>query len=177
MLRIFSVLAALVISQAEAQSTRTVETCRQIENDVERLACYDSVASANAATTQSSPVMLSTSFFNVMAVNTYRGINAPRIELHVSFANASDKPVTGLSVFITIKDAFGDDVLATDAKMDIAIAPHTQTSATPYFYWEDSELMPDNAYRKMYNAVWTKKAKVEVAVKKILFQDGSVESY
>ncbi|WP_210237661.1 hypothetical protein, partial [Mesorhizobium sp. M4B.F.Ca.ET.150.01.1.1] len=59
------------------------------------------------------------------------GINSPGVELHVSFANSSPKRVKGLSVLITIKDAFGDAVLVTEAKMTIDIEPHTQTS-----YWD-----------------------------------------
>ncbi|TGT75527.1 hypothetical protein EN802_04580 [bacterium M00.F.Ca.ET.159.01.1.1] len=133
MLRKVSMLAALVVAaEVQAQSIQTVETCRQVANRDERLACYDALPSTvSTAATEVSPVQLSHSFYNVLARDTYRGINSPGVELHVSFANSSPKRVKGLSVLITIKDAFGDAVLVTEAKMTIDIEPHTQTS-----YWD-----------------------------------------
>ncbi|TGU44631.1 hypothetical protein EN788_22200 [Mesorhizobium sp. M2D.F.Ca.ET.145.01.1.1] len=169
-------LILLVLScVVSADQVHSVNDCRQIPDNTERLTCFDAIAALGDA--RKAPVQLAKSFYNVLARDTSRGINAPRIELHVAFANATDKQIKGLSVLITIRDAYGDDVLVTDAKMDIDIAPHTQTSATPYFFWEDNEFDPGSAYRRIYNAVSNKTAQTDVVVKKILYRDGSVDSY
>ncbi|RWB68360.1 hypothetical protein [Mesorhizobium sp.] len=173
-LRIMALALVALTGRVLASQGQGVEECRNITSEPERLACYDAIPTSGG---EKAPVQLAKSFYNVLARDTYRGINAPRIELHVAFANSTDKPVKALSVLIRIRDAFGDDVLVTEAKMDIDIEPHTQSSATPYFYWEDNEFDPGSAYRRILNPVSSKTAQTDVTVKKILYRDGSVDSY
>ncbi|TIN40400.1 MAG: hypothetical protein E5Y10_09305 [Mesorhizobium sp.] len=185
MTKLVSAFISLVFAgNASAQSFQSVENCRQLVENVDRLACYDALQPDETtmkiepvATLADAPVKMARARFNVQGEDARHSIYRPRIELHLSFANSSLKRVSALALLVTIKDAFGDVILVNDSKLDINIRPGGSAASQTYFFWEDNQFMHDDAYSKLIGPVTAGTAKTEVAVKRVVYQDGSVEAY
>ncbi|RUW62122.1 hypothetical protein [Mesorhizobium sp. M7A.F.Ca.US.008.03.1.1] len=173
---------AMIAGAAEAQTLQGVENCRQLLNDADRLACYDGLHTGTAspvetASKSASPVTLANARFDIQDKNYEQQVFSPRIELHMSFANTSPKRVSALALVVSIKDAFGDVILNGESKLDVSIRPGgTETSPT-FLFWEDNQFLNDDAYSKMIGPVAAGTATVEVAINKVVYDDGTVEPY
>ncbi|MER8921682.1 hypothetical protein [Mesorhizobium sp. M0802] len=182
---VLAIFFLVFVGGANAQSFQNIENCRQMVDGADRLACYDALKpdeslplkTEPAASMPVSPVKLDLARFNVQDENPRQRIYSSRIELHLAFSNASAKRVSALALLITIRDAFGDEILVNDSKLDINILPGGSTASDTYFFWEDNQFMHDDAYSKMIGPVSAGTAKTEVAVKRIVYQDGTVDSY
>lgn len=93
------------------------------------------------------------------------------------FANSSAKRVSAVALVVSIKDAFGDVILSGDSKLDVNIRPGGTEYSQSFLIWEDNQFMSDDPYSKMIGPVTAGTAKAEVAIKKVVYQDGTVESY
>ncbi|RUY31124.1 hypothetical protein EN981_31380, partial [Mesorhizobium sp. M7A.F.Ca.CA.001.13.2.1] len=153
MFKVASAIFSLVfVGGANAQSFQHIENCRQLVADADRLTCYDALKADGTAAplklepamnVADSPVKLARARFNVQMEDTRRSIYNPRIELYLSFENSSAKRVSALAMLITIKDAFGDEILVNDSKLDISIPPGGSTASNTYFFWEDNPFIHD----------------------------------
>lgn len=173
---------AIAAGGANAQSLQNIENCRQLVNGADRLACYDALqtnasAKPDSTSASASPVRLASARFTIQNENYEQKIFRPRVELRLSFANSSAKAVAALALEISIKDAFGDIILSDDTKLDINLRPGGTGTSPTFFIWEHNQFMNDDPYSKLMGPVAAGTAKADVAVKKVVYQDGSVESY
>ncbi|MDG4903536.1 MULTISPECIES: hypothetical protein [unclassified Mesorhizobium] len=176
------VVLSLFASTTGAQTLQSIENCRQLLNDADRLACYDGLQtnaapSQQAAPNAASPVTLAKARFNIQDENYQQKIFRPRIELHMSFANSSAKRVSAVALVVSIKDAFGDLILSGDSKLDVNIRPGGTEFSPTFLVWEDNQFMSDDPYSKMIGPVAAGTATAEVAIKKVVYQDGTIESF
>ncbi|MBZ9748287.1 hypothetical protein LB516_23940 [Mesorhizobium sp. CO1-1-7] len=171
----------IVAGDAEAQTLQGIENCRQLVNGADRLACYDglgtSAPSVETGQKSAAPVTLAKARFNIQAKNYEQQIFNPRIELHMSFTNSTAKRVSALALVVSIKDAFGDVVLSGDSKLDVNIGPGATETSPTFLIWEDNQFLNDDPYSKMVGPVDAGTATAEIAIKKVVYQDGTVESY
>ncbi|AZV21580.1 hypothetical protein [Mesorhizobium sp. M7A.F.Ce.TU.012.03.2.1] len=186
MFKLFSAIFSVVfVATANAQSFENIENCRQLLGNADRLACYDALKPDEPLPLKTEPaasvpdplVKLALARFNVQEENVRQRIYSSRIELHLSFSNASAKRVSALALLITIRDAFGDEILVNDSKLDINIQPGGSTASNTFFFWEDNQFIHDDAYSKLIGPVTAGTAKTEVTVKRIVYQDGTLDTY
>ncbi|MGX9575769.1 hypothetical protein [Mesorhizobium sp. f-mel] len=170
---------AIVAGASNAQSIQNIENCRQLTNGVDRLACYDAIQPISAPSEDDveSPVRVAISRFDIQQKDLRRNIYNPRIELHLSFANASTKRVKAVALVITIKDAFGDMILTTEGKLDLNIRPGGSDVSPSFFFWDDNEFINDDEFSKLIGPVSAGTAKTDVTVRRVVYQDGSIENY
>ncbi|RWF63265.1 hypothetical protein [Mesorhizobium sp.] len=170
---------AILASVANAQPLQNIENCRQLTDGVDRLACYDALQPILAPSEDhgESPVKVASSRFDIQQRDMRRSIYNPRIELHLSFANYSTKRVKAVALAIIINDAFGDTILTTEGKLDLNIRPGGSDVSPSFFFWDDNEFMNDDEFSKLIGPVSAGTAKTDVTVRRVVYQDGSIENY
>ncbi|MCY0146975.1 hypothetical protein OEG84_04390 [Hoeflea sp. G2-23] len=101
----------------------------------------------------------------------------PRIELRLRLKNATTKVVVAVGLNIVIKDAFGDEVVNQNGKLDITIPVGQEADGTSFYYWEDNQFIADDPYSRLIGAVEAGTARTEVRVTRAVYQDGSMVAF
>ncbi|MCV0396984.1 MAG: hypothetical protein K5872_08750 [Rhizobiaceae bacterium] len=177
-----SVLA--LCSAALADTEEDLSACRRETDSLVRLRCYDQIdvpatdpRSSTQTSSEAAPVTMTNAMLRHQERNPDRGIYSPRLELRLSFANASEKTVVAIGHRVEIRDAFGDVVVDQEGKLDIRIPAGETASAGSFYYWEDNQFIPNDPYSLLVGAVDASTAKVAVTVDRVIYSDGSIVSY
>jgi len=172
--------AALGAGPALAAGDADILRCREVEDSLARLNCYDRIAvevpraSSSAA---SKAVTFVSAELRHQGEDYKRDIFSPRIEMHPVFKNGSGKTVTGIALRMTVRDAFGDVLIEGNDNLDIRLDPGKTGSAGTFYLWEDNPFIRTQPYDKMIGPVTAGTAKVEIDILKVVYSDGTVETY
>jgi hypothetical protein len=74
-------------------------------------------------------------------------------------------------------DAFGDAILEQEDKLDNAMQAGQTVQSKMYYFWEDNPFIHGEPHDKMLGPIANGTAKVTSRVSKIVYADGSVESF
>lgn len=96
------------------------------------------------------------------------------VTLAIRYENHTSKRVTGLLASLVVKNGFGAVLHSATLQEDIAIEPGEKTAGDTYWHWDDNQFIKGEPYDKMWQAVSSNTAKVEVKVVKVVFEDGTI---
>lgn len=96
------------------------------------------------------------------------------VALAIRYENHTSKRVTGLLASLVVKNGFGAVLHTATLQEDIAIEPGEKTAGDTYWHWDDNQFIKGEPYDKMWQAVSSNTAKVEVKVIKVVLEDGTI---
>lgn len=177
----FAAAGVLAVGYAYAAGDTDILKCRGIEDSATRLTCYDSIlveaprvpGSAKA----DAPVSFVSAELRHQDEDFDRSVFNPRVELHPVFRNDSDKTVVGISHRMIVRNAFGDVLVQGEDNLDIRLAPGATAKSETFYFWEDNPFIHDQPYDRLSGPVGSGTAKAEITVLKVVYSDGTIESY
>src|SRR5690606_6205693 len=104
-------------------------------------------------------------------------IFSPRMELRPVFRNDSEKTVIGISHRMTVRDVFGEVIVQGVDNLDIRLEPGKTGGPNTFYLWEDNQFIRDEPYDRLMGPVSAGTAKVEFEILKVVYSDGTTESY
>ena len=94
-----------------------------------------------------------------------------------TFKNTSKKTVVAIAHTLSVTDAFGDKIVDGESKLDIKIPPGKTVESDTFYMWEDNQFMQGEPYDKLSGPVSTGTAKAKLEVTKVIYSDGTSESF
>lgn len=176
---------ALFAGTAQADLSSDLLSCKSEPDSLKRLTCFDRIsvedqASASKAApvqTTSSPITMTNVVLRVQKQDYKKDVFNPRIEALPTFKNDSKKTVVAVEHTLVITDAFGDNVIDSVGKLDVKIPPGETVQSDTFYFWDDNPFIANEPYDKLYGPIGTGVAKTSGVVTKVVFSDGSVETY
>lgn len=96
------------------------------------------------------------------------------IRAYFQFKNNYDKTLTGLLYKVKFFDMFEDLLYVTSCKDHLSISPGNVNPMDTFRYWEEYPLMAGEPYEKLRASAGRGAIKVEIAIQKAVFIDGSI---
>lgn len=103
---------------------------------------------------------------------TKHGIHS--VSLFIDYVNRTSLKVVGVESKVTIRDPFGN-VLSEFTKSDpVAIGPKDRLRNNITFSWKDNPFVEGEMYDRLVMVATHKTFKIDVQVKKVVFENGTV---
>ncbi|ANL22349.1 hypothetical protein AMJ96_CH02649 [Rhizobium sp. N113] len=165
-----------------------MRSCKAESDSLKRLTCFDAIALPESAVALAAPTLpagapskasveLVSAKMRIQSKNYERQIFHDRVELLPTFKNASTKTVVAIAHTITVTDAFGDKIIDGESKLDIKIPPGKTVESNTYYLWEDNEFIQGEPYDRLTGPVSTGTAKATLKVRKVIYSDGTSETF
>ncbi|WP_210180157.1 hypothetical protein [Martelella sp. AD-3] len=181
---LFTVVIALLAGAARADLANDISACRAETDTLKRLVCYDAITVKTAPvdpapkqTAGQSPVTASKIELRYQPKDTDNWVFNSRVEAYPSFVNNSDKTVVAIGLKLTIKDAFGENVVNARGTLDMIIPPGETVESPSYYSWDDNPFSGDDPFDDLVGPVKTGVAKASIVVTDVVYDDGTIESY
>jgi hypothetical protein len=185
-----TIMLCLTAGTTQADTLADLRACKVESDSLKRLTCFDAIDVADSEGTAATPTaagVISTSAkatvelvnakLRVQRKNYRSQIFNDRIELIPSFKNLSKKTVVAIAHTVSITDAFGDKIIDGDSKLDIKIPPGKTVASESFYTWEDNPFIQAEPYDKLTGPVSTGTAKAVLTVTKVIYSDGTSESF
>ncbi|AUW46841.1 hypothetical protein [Rhizobium leguminosarum] len=183
-----SFFLCLTASASYADLISDVRSCKAESDSLKRLTCFDAIAvpgPAEASTgptappnpLSKAPVESVSAKMRVQNKDYQRQIYHSRVELAPTFKNTSKKTVVAIAHTLTVTDAFGDKIVDGESKLDIKIPPGKTAASETFYFWDDNPFIQGEPYDKLTGPVSTGTAKATLLVTKVIYSDGSSESF
>lgn len=187
-------LLCLTAGTSHADLVGDVRACKTESDSLKRLTCFDAItmpnsgdeatgattpasAAAPVSPTSKSTVELTSAKLRVQNKNYQRQIFTDRVELVPTFKNSSKKTVVAIAHTLSITDAFGDEIVEGESKLDIKIPPGKTVESESIYFWEDNQFIQGEPYDKLTGPVSTGTAKATLNVTKVVYGDGTSENF
>jgi hypothetical protein len=158
-------------------------------DSLKRLTCFDAIAipdtkqagtppqPSTSATSLTPSVELVSATMRVQKKDFQRQIFHDRVELVPTFKNTSKKTVVAIAHTLSVADAFGDKIIDGTGKLDIKIPPGKTVQSDTFYTWEDNQFIQGEPYDKLTGPVSTGTAKATLSVTKVIYSDGTSDSF
>ena len=168
--------AGLAIVAAPVFGQGSLQECASIEDDAARLQCYDAgMRGPPEAAGEAVKPAVEAGFarYWLQLVNPRAGIYNESVRMTFWFRNNTDKTISGIDFTVVVRDAFKEDVLRSDMRVNVSIMPGAKGGEQNVFFWEDNPYIQYEPFDRL-NALRTGKAEIEVLVRRVAFRDGTV---
>lgn len=172
---------------AQADVLGDLRSCKVESDSLRRLTCFDAIAvpgseePAAQTATEGNPAKASVELLSakmrVQNKNYQRQIFNDRVQLVPTFTNTSKKTVVAIAHTLAITDAFGDKIVDSESKLDIKIPPGKTVESESFYLWEDNQFIQGEPYDRLTGPVSTGTAKATLNVTKVIYSDGTSESF
>ncbi|ASR06682.1 hypothetical protein CHY08_05880 [Rhizobium leguminosarum bv. viciae] len=181
-------LAASFLSagSAFADTGSDMSACRAETDSLKRLTCYDAITlavpgtvPAPMATSEVKPssVAFVSAVLRIQSKDFSKQVFNSRVELRPSFKNDTKKTIVAIAHSLVVTDAFGDKVIDSTDKLDVRIPPGKTVQSEMFYFWEDNPFIQNEPFDLLAGAVSNGTAKAKLTVTKVIYSDGSTESY
>lgn len=96
------------------------------------------------------------------------------VALHLHYKNNTDKKVVGITVFVSIANTFGKNVLKDTFEDEVIIEPNEQMRNDTSWIFEDNRFIDGEPYDRMWQIARNGTAKIEIKIMKVIFADGVI---
>ncbi|NKK37641.1 hypothetical protein GFL72_23865 [Rhizobium leguminosarum bv. viciae] len=178
----------MTASASYADLISDVRSCKGESDSLKRLTCFDAIVipgPAEASTEPTTPsntrskaqVETVSAKMRVQNKDYQRQVFNARVELVPTFKNTSEKTVVAIAHTLTVTDAFGDKIVDGESKLDIKIPPGKTAVSETFYFWDDNPFIQGEPYDKLTGPVSTGTAKATLIVTKVIYSDGTSESF
>lgn len=185
-----TLMFCLTASATQADILADLRSCKAESDSLKRLTCFDAIAVSGleetatarpaagvAGNSAKATVELVNAKMRVQGKSYQNQIFNDRVELVPSFKNTSKKTVVAVAHTVSITDAFGDKIVDGESKLDIKIPPGKTVVSETFYTWEDNPFIKGEPYDKLIGPVSTGTAKATLNVTKVIYFDGTSESF
>jgi len=96
------------------------------------------------------------------------------VRLFIHYKNNTTKKVVGVSITVKITNSFGKTLYEFSKDDEVAVNPMEQMKNDAYFVWKNNPYIDGEPYDRMWESAQNGTGKVSVAVRKVVFEDGTV---
>ena len=100
-----------------------------------------------------------------------------RARVNIQFKNNTGRTLVGVEHQFVIRNSFGKVLHQGRDQMDVRLAPGETGPRGLFYFWEDNPFIHDEIFDKVSTAFSSGTAKVDVKILKVVFSDGSIDSY
>lgn len=185
-----ALVCCLTASATQADLLADLRSCKAESDSLKRLTCFDAIAVSGSeesaalppatgvsGTSAAATVELVNAKMRVQGKNYQSRIFNDRVELVPSFKNNSKKTVVAIAHTLSIIDAFGDKIVDGESKLDIKIPPGKTVVSETFYTWEDNPFIKGEPYDRLTGPISTGTAKATLNVTKVIYSDGTSESF
>ncbi|MDO6480951.1 hypothetical protein [Shimia thalassica] len=97
-----------------------------------------------------------------------------RVRFMPIYKNVSDKKIIGTKFTARFLSAFGDEIFVFSGESNEAISPGQSSTNKLFYYFEDNQFIPGEAYDKLMPMVTNGSGTIEVSLTKIAFEGGEI---
>jgi len=97
-----------------------------------------------------------------------------RVRFMPVYKNVSDKRIVGAKFVARFLNAFGDEIFKFSGELDEPVAPGKASTYNLFYYFEDNQFIPGEAYDKLLPMVTNKTGSIEVEMTMIAFEGGEI---
>lgn len=96
------------------------------------------------------------------------------VALYLHYQNNTNKKVTGVSVFVSIKNPFGKIVFQKLFEDEIVIWPSSRDRNDVYWHFDDNPFISGEPFDKLWQIAENGTYEINVTVHKVVFDDGQI---
>ncbi|WP_430253107.1 hypothetical protein [Neorhizobium sp. DAR64872/K0K18] len=101
------------------------------------------------------------------------GVWSNRIELYLSYANETSKPVVGVRHKFSVTNAFGEILVSGTDNLDVKLLPKQTAESSVHYFWEDNQFISGEPYDRLNAPVSNGTYHVTDEILKVIYADGS----
>lgn len=95
------------------------------------------------------------------------------VALYLHYSNNTDKKVSGITVFFSIENTFGDIAFEDTVKEEVTLEPYEKKRSDTFWRFSDNLFLVDEPYDKLWQIAQNGTAKIHTRILKVIFEDGT----